>query len=309
MKKVLLYVESERNLRELLHSILLDFDLEVITARSMERVLEALKTEKFIALFVNPFPKRYSSGNGRRHNPYIGFTDEQVSESISLFNKICNYAEVYKVFISGEYNKLDRLISEGLIENAVAIRKDSNVGSEIKEILFNRFGLIERQSFSGSVFISYAREDIEVAQKIWKHLVMNGFLVWMDVVDLLAGQDWEHEIEEAITSSSVFLACLSTKSVTKTGYVQRELKLALKALDLLPEGSIYIVPVQLNEVPIPRRFRHIHCVDISAKNGLEHLTRALCVALSERSEEQQVGGSPWCAGQNRRETVSESLIR
>ena len=62
------------------------------------------------------------------------------------------------------------------------------------------------------VFISYAREDIEVARKLYHDLKDAGVVPWMDKVDLLIGQDWKFEIKQAIKDSSYFLALLSSNS-------------------------------------------------------------------------------------------------
>src|SRR6266508_5328028 len=101
------------------------------------------------------------------------------------------------------------------------------------------------------VFISYAREDQSVALEIYDLLKSNGCSPWIDFHNLKPGQDWKLEIDKAIQSSNYFVACLSSNSVSKRGYVQKELKSALSVLDLIPEGTIYLLPVRLDECAIP----------------------------------------------------------
>lgn len=46
-------------------------------------------------------------------------------------------------------------------------------------------------------------------------------------VVLVAGQNWELEIQRAARASDIVLVCLSSESVTKAGFMQREIKQAL----------------------------------------------------------------------------------
>jgi len=72
---------------------------------------------------------------------------------------------------------------------------------------------------------------------------------------LLPGQDWNLEIEKAVESSDAVIVCVSTVSVAKEGYVQKELRqvldIALQKLD----GAIFIIPVKLDECESPRQLR------------------------------------------------------
>ena len=57
----------------------------------------------------------------------------------------------------------------------------------------------------------------------------------------------EVEIPKAIRASDYILIFLSKTSVAKRGYVQKEFKLALEVLREIPEGTIYAIPVRLDE--------------------------------------------------------------
>ncbi len=72
------------------------------------------------------------------------------------------------------------------------------------------------------IFISYAREDEEAALKIYGDLKSRGFKPWLDKIDLLPGEHWRSAITCAIKNSSFFLALLSTSSINKKGFVQKE---------------------------------------------------------------------------------------
>lgn len=61
----------------------------------------------------------------------------------------------------------------------------------------------------------------------------------------LPGQNWDLEIGKAASKSDVVIVCLSAKSVSKEGYVQKEIRLALDMADQKPDETIFIIPARL----------------------------------------------------------------
>jgi predicted esterase len=53
-----------------------------------------------------------------------------------------------------------------------------------------------------AVFISYAREDSDSAERLYNELKKTGFKPWLDKYNINAGQDWMEEIMDAIENSS-----------------------------------------------------------------------------------------------------------
>jgi hypothetical protein len=73
--------------------------------------------------------------------------------------------------------------------------------------------------------------------------------------------------------------CLSKSSLTKTGFVQKEIKIALDALEERPEGQVYVIPVRLEPCDIPDRLREIHYLDLIDNEGYEMVRRSLSGAI------------------------------
>lgn len=101
------------------------------------------------------------------------------------------------------------------------------------------------------VFLCHSKDDKEDVRKLYMRLLSLGCQPWLDDESLLPGQDWESEIRKAIREAHVFLACLSGKSVTKRGYVQKEIKFALDVAAEIPEGEIFIIPIKLEPCELP----------------------------------------------------------
>jgi predicted transcriptional regulator len=97
------------------------------------------------------------------------------------------------------------------------------------------------------VFVSYAKEDRPAAQRLSKDLKRSGLDPWIDVERLLPGQQWEVEIERAIEASRFFIAMLSSKSVSKVGIVQKELKKALSVWEKYSAKDVFIIPIRIDD--------------------------------------------------------------
>jgi hypothetical protein len=132
------------------------------------------------------------------------------------------------------------------------------------------------------VFISYAREDIEAARRLYGALkAVPGIEPWFDEENLLPGVRWEPAIRKAIRESEFFLALLSKRSATKRGYVQKERKNALDILDEFPEDQVYFIPIRLEDCQLPsERLRDIQYVDFFPDwdGGLKKVLRSITIA-------------------------------
>ncbi len=131
---------------------------------------------------------------------------------------------------------------------------------------------------SKRIFISYATEDLEDAERLYGALESEGFSPWMDRQDLLAGQSWKTEIPKVLRNSEQVIVLLSSRSLSKRGYVQKELRMALDILDEFPPGRIFLVPVKLDRCkPEIDRLAGLHWVELfpSWEKGFAAILRAL----------------------------------
>ena len=88
------------------------------------------------------------------------------------------------------------------------------------------------------VFLCHASADKKAVRELHQRLGKRGFAPWLDEEDLLGGQDWRLQIRQAVEASDIVLVCLSQKSISKRGFVQKEIIFALDAADEQPEGTI-----------------------------------------------------------------------
>ncbi len=141
------------------------------------------------------------------------------------------------------------------------------------------------------VFISYAKEDKGIAVKLYHNLKERGVAVWLDSEDLLVGQDWEYEIGNAIRKSRFFIALLSNCSISKRGFVQKELKEAMDVLDEFPPDQPFVLPVRIAACkPTHKKLECIHWADLfpSYDDGLKQILRVLKLDLNRCKEPKEV---------------------
>ncbi len=127
------------------------------------------------------------------------------------------------------------------------------------------------------VFICYAREDLALAQQVYDDLERAGASPWIDEEELLAGQKWQLIIEQTIQSSSYVLVLLSQISVSKRGFVHKEIKQAVSLLDEFPDSAIFVIPVRLEDCQPPRQLEGLQWVDLfpDYQAGLAKLLKVL----------------------------------
>lgn len=126
-----------------------------------------------------------------------------------------------------------------------------------------------------TVFLCHASEDKESVRDLSRRLRHSGIDPWLDEEQLLPGQDWEQAIRNAVRATRTVVVCLSRRSLSKEGFVQKEIKCALDVADEKPEGTIYIVPARLEPCEVPARLKQWHWVDLFDFRGFDRLLRTL----------------------------------
>jgi tetratricopeptide (TPR) repeat protein len=140
-----------------------------------------------------------------------------------------------------------------------------------------------REQSDKTIFISYTREDSEAANRLYNDLKVAGLDPWLDTQSLLGGQNWKIAIKEAIKNSRYFIPLLSSNSVEKVGYVQKELKEALEVLDEFPKSKIFVIPVRINECNVnDEKLKELHIVDLFPdwESGVKQILKSMDTAVA-----------------------------
>jgi ActR/RegA family two-component response regulator len=133
------------------------------------------------------------------------------------------------------------------------------------------------------VFLCHSSKDKLRIKEVYDRLRSDGLDPWLDKENLLPGQNWELEIKKAVRNSDIVIVCLSQSSVSQRGFIQKEIKLALDVADEQPEGTIFIIPLKLEECDIPERPRQWHWLNYWEDDAHEKLLLSLKHRASEIS--------------------------
>ncbi len=116
---------------------------------------------------------------------------------------------------------------------------------------------------SHAVFLSYASQDAEAAQKICEALRAAGIEVWFDKSELRGGDVWDRSIREQIRECQLFVPVISAHTeARREGYFRREWKLAVDRTHDMSERVAFLVPVVIDDTSdsradVPDRFREV----------------------------------------------------
>ena len=212
------------------------------------------------------------------------FKIEIASISRELEPDYIKYLASYPFYESDENAKTANPLGlKGKDEEGLFLEKINNLTMDISEVL--RF-LSERDEDTSAdvlpdavqplkAFLCHSSGDKEMVRSLYHHLRSDGFDPWFDEEKLLPGQIWAREIPRAVKNSDIVIVCLSKSSISKRGYVQKEIKFALDTAEEHPEDIIFLIPLRLEECVVPDRLARWQWVDIYSEKGYDRLLSAL----------------------------------
>jgi hypothetical protein len=143
------------------------------------------------------------------------------------------------------------------------------------------------------IFLSYASPDYDRVHDYYVALLSDGLDPWLDKEKLVAGQNWDFEIKRALTRAVIIVVFLSENSVSRRGYVQREIRIALDQAQTKLQEDIYVIPVLLDEVSIPSQLESIQVVGAAAEDPYKQLSAAIETQLKRLGlENARLQGDP-----------------
>ena len=112
-----------------------------------------------------------------------------------------------------------------------------------------------------AVFLSYASEDAQAAQRICGALRAAGIEVWFDQSELRGGDAWDASIRSQIRECALFIPLISSNTNARSeGYFRLEWRLAVDRSHLMADDQPFLLPVVIDGTPdvaarVPDLFR------------------------------------------------------
>ncbi len=144
---------------------------------------------------------------------------------------------------------------------------------------------IKDKRSSCQIFLSYTQADRKKVESLYDKLLKAGYKPWMDTNDILPGEKWGTSVKRAIKKSAFFLACLSINSVSKRGFLQKEIRYAKNIMEGMLDKDIYLIPVRLEECEVNENLKAIQWVNLYQKEGLDKLFEAIEEGIKRRKTE------------------------
>ena len=116
---------------------------------------------------------------------------------------------------------------------------------------------------SHAVFLSYASQDAEGAQRICAALRAAGVEVWFDQSELRGGDAWDQSIRKQIKTCALFVPIISKHTHERAeGYFRLEWKLAVDRSHLITSHKAFLLPLLIDETSeeeehVPDKFREV----------------------------------------------------
>jgi TolB-like protein len=146
---------------------------------------------------------------------------------------------------------------------------------------------------SHAVFLSYASQDSEPAQRICEALRAAGIEVFLDQSELRGGDVWDQKIRREIHDCALFIPIISANTASRhEGYFRLEWDLADQRTHMMARSRVFVVPVCLDTTTevaadVPESFRRVQWTRLpggdTPKAFVERIERLLSPELSPSS--------------------------
>lgn len=191
--------------------------------------------------FEGPDGNRFRLFDTPAHESIESLIEEAISQQRGSSRETVSFTVLDEIGPSGQVRRLD--------PNETLHMAGVRDGDLLR--IYSEFG--ERKEGTGHVFISYAREDADNANRLQQALEAAGIWVWRDSADIRPGEEWRTAIRRAITHEAlVFIACFSRRSVAlEESYQNEELYLAAEQLRARRRDDVWLISVRFDDCEIP----------------------------------------------------------
>jgi TolB-like protein len=146
---------------------------------------------------------------------------------------------------------------------------------------------------SHAIFLSYASQDAEAAQRICEALRTAGIEVFLDQSELRGGDVWDQKIRREILGCALFIPVISANTASRhEGYFRLEWDLADQRSHMMARSRVFVVPVCLDATTeiaadVPESFRRVQWTRLpggeTSPAFVERIRRLLSPELSPAS--------------------------
>ena len=149
-----------------------------------------------------------------------------------------------------------------------------------------------------AVFLSYASEDAEAAQRLAESLRAAGVEVWLDQSELRGGDAWDQHIRHEIHDCTLFIPIISAHTQSRPeGYFRLEWKLAVDRSHLMAAEKAFLLPVVIDATThskalVPDRFREVQWTHLPSGGAADEFVKRVVRLLDEPVAQRRGASAP-----------------
>jgi formylglycine-generating enzyme required for sulfatase activity len=140
------------------------------------------------------------------------------------------------------------------------------------------------------IFLAHAKEDARWVSYLYELLEKIGAKPWMAPRDILPGEQWDNAIYKTISKADYVIACFSTHSVKKRGYVQREFRFALEKCQDIPGSKRYLIPLRVDPCEVPElqvgniKIKNLQWLDSFSTSSFAQIISSVGLQRSQKAQ-------------------------
>jgi len=159
------------------------------------------------------------------------------------------------------------------------------------------------------IFVSYSRKDRSYVEQIVDQLKLNGHEIVVDVDSISAGQNWQQTLAEGLKISDVFIAFISSNSVTSQNVL---IEIGAARAYASESDRMLVIPIVIDEVQVPPAIQsllYIGALEFNVAEVVGKIEEAIArfVGRKAAEEEKKVALSQRME-KNAAEYINEAMI-
>ena len=121
-----------------------------------------------------------------------------------------------------------------------------------------------------AIFLSYASQDADAAQRVCDALRTVGLEVWFDQSELRGGDAWDAAIRKQVKECALFVPLISANTDARSeGYFRREWNLAVSRTLDMADDQAFLLPIVIDatldaNARVPEKFREVQWTHLPA---------------------------------------------
>lgn len=290
-----MYIQGELYPRAIseIKSVLVDdptrYDMRVLLVRAYFRNGELNKAMEICTSILDKFP--YCFDANRVMVEILGkhpeLSNKNVNEYLNRAISLDPYIQFSPNAIFQSYLvKDDFILVEKWGEKPIMVSREPSSEKHQDQVFISNKEQDEILNLEGSlrVFLCHSSDDKPVVRELYQQLKKEGSIKidpWLDEEKLDPGVEWDLEIRKAVRATHLVIVCLSRNSITKEGYIQKEIREALDVAQEKPPGTVYIIPVRLEDCNVPDRLQSYQWLNYYEEYAYEKLMKSLMKRAKE----------------------------